>query len=271
LFVAVLGFPIAYAVYLAFFKTNLDLTRQFVGLGAFAVALRDRYFWNALTNTSVYTVTSVTLHVVIGFGLALLLNRPGLRGRRFFRILFMIPWTISFVVTSEMWRWILNTDSGILNALLREVGLINQDFSWLGSATLAMPAAMAVNVWRGYPFAMVMLYAGLQLIPLDQLEAARVDGVSRAQEFFYVVLPNLRPVLFVVTVLDFIWVFIQFDLIQVLTVGGPGRTTELLSNLIYRQAYEYYDFGMASAIAVLMLLVTLAFSVAYVRLSSAER
>ena len=265
LFCLVLAFPIAYAIYLSFFKVNPDFSLQFIGLDNFGDALNNRHFWNALKNTFIYTFFSIAFHLLVGMTLALALNNEWFKGRRFLRILFLIPWTISFVVTAVTWQWIFNAQYGLLNAALRLSGLATENITWLGSASLAMPTAIFVNVWRGYPFAMVMIYAGLQLIPTDQYEAAVVDGASRTQVFRHITLPNLRGTLITTTVLDMIWVFTQFDLIQVLTSGGPARKTELLTNLIYRVSFSFYDFGAGSAIATIMLIIVLILSLIYVR------
>jgi multiple sugar transport system permease protein len=269
-FLVVLSFPIGYAGYLSFFKVKPDFTLVFNGITNFSRILDDPNFWNALKNTVIYTSGSVLLHLLIGLFLALALNSPWLKGRLLFRIAFFIPWSISFVVTAVTWRWVLNAQYGILNAFLRSVGVLSENVSWLGSAELALPTAILVNAWRGFPFVMVMIYAGLQAIPKEPYEAAMVDGASKFQLFRYITLPSLRGVIMVATVLDTIWVFIQFELIQVLTAGGPGRATELLTNLIYRESFTFYDFGIGSAMAMLTLLVVLCFSLVYVRLLGRE-
>ena len=269
-FLVVLSFPIGYAGYLSFFKVKPDFTLVFSGFTNFSKILDDPDFWNALKNTAIYTFGSVLLHLLIGLSLALALNSSWLKGRLFFRIAFFIPWSISFVVTAVTWRWVLNAQYGILNAFLRSVGVLSENVSWLGSAELALPTAILVNAWRGFPFVMVMIYAGLQAIPREPYEAAMVDGASPIQLFRYITLPSLRGVIMVATVLDTIWVFIQFELIQVLTAGGPGRATELLTNLIYRESFTFYDFGIGSAMAMLTLLVVLCFSLVYVRLLGRE-
>ena len=270
LFALVLGFPIVYAAGLAFYKVQPDFSRVWVGADNFRVALASHHFWNAAVNTGVYTALSVVLHLVVGVGLALMLNSPLVKGRFLFRIAFLLPWTLSFVVTGVTWRWIFNAEYGVLNAVLRHAGLLTQNITWLGSDVLALPGVILVNVWRGYPFTMVMAYAGLQLVAREHREAAWVDGASSYQVFRHVTLPTLKPVLVVAGVLDFIWVFIQFDLVQVMTQGGPARATELLSNLIYREAFEHYEFGMASAIAMLMLVMVVVLSAVYVRVLDRE-
>jgi len=265
-FMVVLSFPIGYAGYLSLFKVRPDFSLVFAGTANFGKVLADPFFWNALRNTAIYTFGSVALHLLIGLALALALNSPRLKGRLLFRIAFFVPWSISFVVTAVTWRWVLNAQYGILNAFLRSVGVISENISWLGSAGLALPTAILVNAWRGFPFVMVMIYAGLQALPREPYEAAMVDGASRLQLFRYITLPGLRGVIMVATVLDTIWVFIQFELIQVLTAGGPGRATELLTNLIYRESFAFYEFGTGSAMAMLTLFMVLCFSLIYVRL-----
>lgn len=269
-FMVVLSFPIGYAGYLSVFKVRPDFSLVFAGTANFGKALSDPAFWNALRNTAVYTLGSVALHLAIGLALALALNSPWLKGRLLFRIAFFVPWSISFVVTAVTWRWVLNAQYGILNAFLRSIGVLSENVSWLGSAGLAMPTAILVNAWRGFPFIMVMIYAGLQALPREPYEAAMVDGASKLQLFRHITLPGLRGVITVAVVLDTIWVFIQFELIQVLTAGGPGRATELLTNLIYRESFTFYEFGIGSAIAMLTLLVVLCFSMVYVRLVGRE-
>lgn len=270
-FTLVLSFPIGYAVYLSFFKVQPDFTLIYNGIKNFAATLRDPFFWNALENTIIYTFSSVALHFIVGFFLALALNCSWLKGRLLFRIVFFIPWSISFVVTAVTWRWVLNAQYGILNAFLRQIGILVENVTWLGSASIAMPTAVVVNAWRGYPFIMVMIYAGLQAIPREPYEAAVVDGASKFQLFYHITLPSLRNVILVASVLDMIWVFIQFELIQVLTAGGPGRATELLTNLIYRVSFSFYEFGVGSAIATLTLIIVLAFSLVYIRLLGREQ
>ena len=268
LFILVLAFPIGYAVRLSFFKVSIDMNQQFTGLSNYLQALQDQYFWNSIKNTLVYSFFSVFLSVVLGLLLALSLNSNWIHDkvRSLLHMLFLVPWTLSFVVTGSMWKWILNAPYGVFNAILRSLHLINENLSFFGDPTRAMPALIFVNVWRNISFAMVMVYAGLQLEPVEQKEAALVDGANKWQIFYNVTWPNLRGTITVSVVLLTIWTLIQFDLTQILTQGGgPNHATELISNLVYRQAFQYYDFGYGSAIAVLMLFLVLALTVIYVK------
>jgi multiple sugar transport system permease protein len=263
LLTVVLAFPIVYAIRMSFFNVSLDFTQTFVGIQNYSNAFKDPYFGNSIEITFIYTISSVLISLIFGMIVALILNANWIKGKHILNLIFLIPWTISFVVTATTWKWILNAQYGIFNVIFRELGLITANISFFGSPDLALPAVIFVNVWRNMPFAVVMISAGLLSIPEDQLEAALVDGASPLRVFQYVKLPNLRNVLSVTTVLLTIWNFVQFDLTKVLTDGGPNHATELMSNLIYRVSFNYYQFGYGSAIAVLMLIIVLILTVVY--------
>jgi multiple sugar transport system permease protein len=271
LLIIVLIFPIVYAIRLSFFKVSLDFSQTFIGIKNFTDAFKDPYFVNSVKITFIYTIASVLISLFIGMIVALILNTNWIKGTRLLNLIFLIPWTISYVATGATWKWILNAQYGVFNVLLRQLGLITANISFFGSLDLALPAVIFVNVWKNMPFAVVMILAGLQSIPEDQVEAALVDGASAFQVFMNIKLPNLRNVLSVTTVLLTIWIFVQFDLTQVLTDGGgPGHATELLSNLIYRVSFNYYQFGYGSAIAVLMLIIVLILTVVYMQVLDHE-
>ncbi len=267
LFIITLGYPIYYAIRLSFFEVSLNFSETFVGLDNFITAFKDRWFWNSVKNTFIYTVSSVSITVLVGLLIALALSRPWLRCRAVFHLLFLVPWTLSYVVVGSVWRWILNASYGVINAILQLLHITEANISFLGSSEYALMSVIFVNTWRSIPFAVVMLYAGLQLIPTEQVEASKVDGATSLQTFWFVTLPHLRGVIAVTTVLSTIWTFIQFDLTQVLTLGGgPNHATELLSNLIYKTSFTYYEFGYGAAIAVLMLFIVLGMTILYQRL-----
>ncbi len=251
---------------MSFFNVSLDFTQTYIGIKNFINAVKDPYFTNSLGITLIYTISSVSISLLMGMVVALIVNASWMKGKRILNTIFLIPWTISFVVTGATWKWILNAQYGVFNVVLRQLGLITSNISIFGNPDLALPAVIFVNIWRSMPFAVVMITAGLQSISEDQVEAAVVDGASALQVFLHVTLPNLRNVISVTTVLLTIWTFVQFDLTQVLTNGGgPGHATELLSNLIYRVSFTYYQFGYGSAIAVLMLIIVLALTILYMR------
>lgn len=267
--VLIMVFPLIYAATLSTQEVSTLYDTKFVGLANFSRALRDPAFWRSMKVTMVFTFISVTVHMVFGFLLALLLSQP-LKGIAVFRFLLLIPWMVSQVVTGVTWRWILNAQYGIANEALVQLGLIEAYVPWLADPKLSQIAVIAAYAWQCIPFAMIMLYAGLQTIPGEQREAARIDGANGLQMLWHVTLPNLKYVFVATSLMDFIWAFRAFDIVKVMTDGGPMRFTELLSLLIYRTTFEYYDFGYASAMAVLMLIVTLAFSTVYTRVMMRE-
>ncbi len=237
---------------------------EFVGLRNFRELGADPLFFKALRNTTVFTLGSVALHVILGLGAALLLNQQ-IRARRLFRVIALIPWMFSSVVVAGTWRWLLNSQFGPVNDVFRRVGLPDS-IEWLGSVALAMPSVVLANAWRGFPFVMVMCLAGLQAIPREQYEAAAVDGAAAWARFLYVTLPNLRFVLSISAVLDIIWNFKYFDLVMLMTNGGPASSTEVVVTLVYRNAFEFFRFGYAAAQAVVVFLILAAFTTVYARL-----
>lgn len=265
----ILFLPLLYAVFLAFHDVLPQFGLRFVGLANFYRAAADPSFWHSLKTTVVFTVTSVLLHLVFGFVLALMLSQR-LRGSALFRMLLLMPWMVSQVVAGVTWRWLLNAQYGVGNVVLAKLGLIANYVPWLADVRLAQASIIVAYAWQCFPFVMIMLYAGLQTIPQEQYEAAQIDGASGYQVLRSVTLPNLRYVILVTLLMDFIWAFRAFDLVKIMTDGGPLRSTEFLSILVYRTSFEYYQFGYAAAIAVLMLLVVLGFSIVYTRIVMPE-
>jgi multiple sugar transport system permease protein len=267
----VLLIPLAFVLYLSVHRDIGRGAMAFAGLGNYQRFLADPQFWNAMRNTVVFTVGSVALHVLLGLGVALLLNRS-IKGRTIFRVVALVPWMFSSVVVAAVWRWMYSPQFGIINDILDRTGISRDaQIAWLGHLDLALPAVTFANAWRGFPFVMIIVLAGLQAIPREQYEAAAVDGASGYTSFRHVTLPNLRFVLSIAVILDSIWTFKYFDLVQVMTGGGPANATEVLTTLVYRNAFEYFQFGYASAIAVLMFLVSLVFTLVYVRLAMTEK
>lgn len=226
--------------------------------------IQDEIFWNAFGNTVIFTVGSVALHGVVGLPVALLLNQR-VPGRKFFRVVTMLPWMLSSVVVAVTWRWLYDAQFGVVNDLLRRMGVLNRQIDILGEPAWAMPAVMLANLWRGFPFITIIVLAALQAIPQEQYDAAAVDGASGWRVFRFVTFPNILYPLVVTATLDALFNFRYFDLIQVMTAGGPAGRTEVLTTLVYRSAFETFDTGYASAMAVLMFLVVLAFSIIYTR------
>lgn len=264
LLVLVLIFPLIYVLYLSLGTELGNNAIAFVGLANYAELLSDAAVWNALNITLVFTVASVAGHMLIGLGAALLLNRD-LVWRTAWRVVALLPWMFAPVVVGVVWRWIYNTQFGILNDMLLDLHLLQAPVSWLGDANLALPSLVVANLWRGFPFVMIMALAGLQAVPREVYEAAAVDGASAWQQFRYVTIPEIRYILMIAGLLDAIWTFRHFDLVQVLTGGGPANRTEVLTTLVYRTSFEFYRFTYASAIAVVMFLILLLFTIVYLR------
>ncbi|WP_223848828.1 MULTISPECIES: carbohydrate ABC transporter permease [Microbacterium] len=243
-------------------QSNVILSKngEFVGLENYLTVLGDGTFWKATSNTVVFTVVSVAAHLVLGLGFALMLNSPLIGGvpRAIFRGLYVLPWLFTVAVIAVLWRMLL-APNGVVNFLL------NANIEWLASPQLALGTVTFINIWAGYPFFMVSLLAGLQGIPSDLYEAATVDGASSVQRFWNVTLPQLRPIIISLLLLDLIWTSQQFALIWMTTGGGPIDVTEVLSTYTYKLAFAKYDFSLAATSAVLVLLMSMVLAVFYVR------
>lgn len=235
------------------------------GLDNYGRLFADGAFATALANTVTFTVGSVLPHFALGLAAALLLNVE-LKGRVLFRVIALIPWTIAPVVVGVLWRWMYNAQFGVVNDVLLRLGAIDTERAWLGEAALAMPAVVLANIWRGFPFAMLICLAGLQAVPPEQLEAASVDGAGALRRFWHITLPNIRYIVVVGLILDAIWTFKQFDLVQVMTGGGPADSTEVLATLVFRTAFEYLEFPYASTMAVAMFALLGVLTAVYLRL-----
>jgi multiple sugar transport system permease protein len=263
-------FPIAVVLLLSFFRYYLPERKAvFVGLENFITILHDKIFWQAFKNTAIFTIGSVFLHFVIGMTLALLLNVQvkGINNkiRNIFRGLFFSPWLLPSIVVAVMFLLILHP-SGYLNYLLRGLGVINAPKTWLGDPRLAMFSVIMINGWKFGAFFMVMILGGLQGIPIELGEAAKVDGANVVQGFIYITLPQLKGVILTTTLLDTIWTALYFDLIYLTTGGGPLRYTEVLATYSYKVAFEGLMMGYAGCIGVVMASILFVFGIFYILL-----
>ncbi|GEC77035.1 carbohydrate ABC transporter permease [Microbacterium maritypicum] len=241
-------------------RAIIGKNHEFVGLDNYVSVLTNPNFWNATSNTVIFTVVSVVAHLIIGLGFALMLNSTliGAVPRAIFRGLYVLPWLFTVAVIAVLWRMLL-APNGVVNFLL------NTDIEWLASPQLALGTITFINIWAGYPFFMVSLLAGLQGIPSDLYEAATVDGAGPVQRFWNVTVPQLRPIIVSLVLLDLIWTSQQFALIWMTTGGGPINVTEVLSTFTYKLAFAKYDFSQAATSAVLVLLMSMVLAVFYVR------
>lgn len=238
---------------------------NWVGLEHYRTILSGSVFPRAFFNTSVFTVFSVAFHLVVGFIFAQLLNYPiNRRVQSLFRVILILPWIFTAAVVAVGWRLLLNP-LGIVNYVLQSMGLLTSYFPWFGASETALGALIVVNIWRGYPFIMVSLLAGLQGIPKVLYEAAEIDGANVRQRLLHVTIPQLMPVILSIGLLDAIWTFRLFPLVWLTTGGGPGRSTETLSTYTYKIAFNRYEFAEAAAMAVIILVCTMLLSVLYIR------
>ncbi len=258
-------YPILYTTFLSFYRRLLifDVSR-FVGWENYGFLLRDERFWNALWNTVYFTAVSVSCEIFLGLLLAFLLNRP-FRLKGWVRSLMLIPWVIPTVVSAKMWEWIYSTDFGILNFLL------GSKINWLGSPWLAMHAAIWVDIWKTTPFVVILLLAGLQVIPPQLYESAKVDGAGTWAQFRRITLPLLKPVILIVLIFRTLDAWRVFDVIYVLTGGGPANTTETLSLYAYKVLFQTLQFGYGSTLSLVTFLCVGGISLLYVKLLSRGR
>lgn len=230
---------------------------QFEGLANYLYLVRDQRFWSAVWHTAYFTFFAVSLEMALGLALALLLNQR-FPGRGLARALVLVPWAVPSVVAARFWAWILNADFGVLNYLL------GARINWLGDPFWALNAAVLADVWKTTPFVVLLLLAGLQVIPDDLYRAARVDGANRWQSFRYVTLPMLMPVILLTLLFRTMDAARVFDVIFVLTGGGPANASESLVVYAYKLLYRNLQFGYGSAVSVATFLFILALSLVYV-------
>jgi multiple sugar transport system permease protein len=240
--------------WLSFTQWNLITAPEMVGLANFERMLTDPLFWKATLNTIYYVGVTVPLVVAVSLGMALLLNRK-VRGIGVFRTIYFLPVVSSMVAVAVMWRWMLNPDYGLVNAFLALFGIDGP--SWLGTSQWAMPSIIMVSVWREVGFYMIILLAALQGVPRNLLEAASIDGAGPWQRFWGVTFPMISPSVFLVSIMALINNFQAFDLMYVMTEGGPQNATTNLVVYLYQQGFQFFDIGYGSAIALVLFLMIL--------------
>lgn len=258
-------YPILYGIYISFFDTNLVNKWNFVGLRYYGKALTDSSFLHSLMKTMIFTVTVVAGHFTLGFILASVLNM-NIRFRTIFRGILILPWLFPDVVIAYLFKWILNTQGGIINELLMHFQLVSEPVGWLSTSATAFPCVILVSIWKGYPLVMVQILAGIQTISTDMYEAADIDGANLWQRFCYITLPALKPILTTILILDTVWVFKQFTMIWLMTSGGPGSSTMVSAIEIYKNAFSYFKYGFASAQSVYILVICYLIGVVFRRL-----
>ncbi len=242
-------YPIFRAVLLSFFTQNLgtELAPVFSGLSNYARMSGDGRFWQSLTNTTIFTTISITLELFLGIVFALVLNQSFF-GRGFVRTAALIPWALPTAVMGLAWAWIFNDQYGVANDILLRLGIINEGITWLGEPSRAMISLIIADVWKTTPFIALILLAGLQSIPQDLYEAHAIDGATPWQSFRQITLPLLAPQILIALLFRFAQSFGIFDLVQVMTEGGPAGATEMVSIYIYAMVRRYLDFGYGATL-----------------------
>lgn len=260
-------YPLVRGIYLSLQRYSLvdPMGNGFVGLTNYQTLLGSEVYRNVWATTLVFVIASVVGQFGLGFVTALVLNNQDLWRPGLFRGLLLVPWIVPTVVASLLWKWIFNQQYGIFNYVLLNVGVIPEFRAWIGDPNLAMFSVVLANIWKGFPFHMIILLAALQTVPSDTVEAAMIDGASRFQRFVHVVLPYLRYIIMIDLLISIIWTFQNFTLIWTMTEGGPVDATTTLAISIYRTAFQAFDMGLGSAIGTIWLLALLVFSVLFIR------
>lgn len=264
---AVLAYPLVSSIVLSLQHVEPGggkFSGTWVGLDNYLKIGSDPAFGTALGNSIYFTAIEVVAVVGLGLAMAMLLNHP-LGRSAFFRVILLIPWALAPVANAVIWKWIYNANYGILDYVLHQLGVINQYVVWLGDPQLALNSLLVADIWKSIPFIALLLLAGLQNVPPILYRAARLDGASTWQTFRFVTLPHMRTTILICTVLQSIWALKVFDLIYVLTTGGPADGTVLLNFLSYRQTFAFGDFGYGAALADILFLMMFVLALIYLR------
>ncbi|NCB65727.1 MAG: sugar ABC transporter permease [Bacilli bacterium] len=250
-------YPMVENLIISFFRYNLsEIEKPFVGFKNFIVLAGEKRMWNALGRTAIWTLINLVFAILIGVGSALLLF-TNFKGGGLLKSFILIPWILPSVITGYTWSLMLNEDAGILTWILKSLGIVGPKFSFFSTGPLSMLAAVMANVWRAFPFFTLMIYAKLCTIPNDQMDAARLEGAGGLKLFWYVLLPFISDVLQSCIFLCFIWTFNAYDIMKVMTNGGPAGLTTTMSILIQREAFSYFSLSNASTMSIYTFVIML--------------
>lgn len=261
--VAIMLYPLVYSIYISFLDMKLGREAiPFVGLRNYAEAMFSKVFRKVLTNNLIFMAIAVPAELIFGFVIAILLNRS-FKGRRVVRVLFLLPMLAAPVVAGTNFRWLLNEQFGLINAILRVFNL--PTVAWLVSPPWPFASILFAEIWQYTPFAMILLLAGLQSLPDALFEAAQIDGANKWQQTRHIAIPLLTPIISIIVILRIVDIFRIFDVVYVMTQGGPARTTDLLPTYTYEMAFTQVRFGYAGAISWMTLVISLIFIVPLIR------
>jgi len=247
-------------------KAVVSKNPAFVGLANYGKLFSDTTYWSSVSNTIIFVVVSVIAHLVLGMLFALLLNSKYFttRTKTIARVIYILPWVFTASVVAILWKLMLQP-SGIVNYILSIFPQISRNTEWLSNRSIALAVVCFINIWCGYPFYMISILAGLQGISEDLYESAAIDGATAVKRFKYITVPQLRPILISIAMLDFIWTLQSFNVIWMLTGGGPVNATQTVSIYIYKLAFQKVNYSMAATAATVLLLICVVIAIFYVK------
>lgn len=256
--------PLIYSIYASFLSWNLAIpeAKKFIGLRNYFSMFKDSNFWNSSLNTLYQVSVTVIVQLIFGMVMALLLSR-NFKGIRVIRSLYMLPMMMTPIVVGLLWRMLLNPEFGMINYFLSLISIKGPD--WLGSSKLAMPSIIFTDIWVSTPFVAMIILAGIQSLPREPFEAAKIDGATLFQSFRYIMLPLLKPVIWVAILFRFMDAVKRFDTIYVMTSGGPGNVTETMNIYAWSNAFTFLNTGYSAALATVMLLIIFVVSILLIR------
>lgn len=257
--------PLGWAFYISFFRWNMIRPMRFIGLDNYTNMFSNESFWNSMRVTFIYIIGTVPTSVLLGLGLALVLNMKWFKGKGIFRTAFYIPVITSMAAAAVVWAWIFEGNYGLMNQFLGTFGI--RPIRWMADTNYTLVALMIVGVWKRIGYNMVLFLAGLQTIPSTYYEAAEIDGASAWTKLTRITVPLLSPTTLFVVILQFIASFRVFVSVSVMTQGGPARSTEVITYYLYENAFRYLRFGYASAVAVIMFVLMMFFTILQFRMS----
>lgn len=247
-------------------KAVVSKNPHFVGIENYKELLGNSSYWHSVSNTIIFVVVSVIAHLVLGMIFALLLNSKyfTVRTKTIARVIYILPWVFTASVVAILWKLMLQP-SGIINYILSVFPQVSRNTEWLSNRSIALAVVCFINIWCGYPFYMISILAGLQGISEDLYESAAIDGATAVKRFKYITVPQLKPILTSIAMLDFIWTLQSFNVIWMLTGGGPVNATETVSIFIYKLAFQKVDYSMAATAATVLLIICVIVSIFYVK------
>lgn len=267
--IAMIIYPIFYNIYMGF--KDVDLMNfatgdsKFVGLKIYKDIFNEKVTFTAIKNTLVYTILCLLFQFPIGFAMALFFSKK-FRIAGFLRGINVVAWMVPMVAVAGVFKYMFNSDVGIVNKILMDLHFISKPVEWLAHGGTSMTAIVVANTWKGVPFNMILLATALTTLPEDIYESASIDGASKWQSFLYITVPLLKPAIISVLTLGFIYTFKVFDLVYVMTGGGPGTSTEMLSTLAYRYSFAEYNFSKGAAVANILFVILMLIGLIYIKM-----